>query len=59
MKIAEARTDSLGAEVKGRLEGLSDLVSEEAVYHNRCYTNLYNVRPSNVSIHNMNILIYK
>ena len=50
MKIAEARNDSFGTEIKGRLEGMADLVSEEAVYHNRCYTNLYNIRSKNVSI---------
>ena len=38
-KIAEAWNDSFLTEIKGRLEGMADLVSEETVFHKRCYTN--------------------
>ena len=43
LRIASARKDSLGMAVKGRLEGMADLVAEEAVYHNKCYCALYDV----------------
>ena len=43
LRIASERKDSLGMAVKGRLEGMADLVAEEAVYHNKCYSSMYNV----------------
>lgn len=51
LRIASERKDSLGMAVKGRLEGMADLVAEEAVYHNKCYCSMYNVQGQcNVSI---------
>ena len=43
MKMATARKDSLGMAVQGRLEGMADLVAEEAIYHHKCYS-LYDVQ---------------
>lgn len=43
LRITRERKDNLGMAVNGRLEGMSDLVAEEAVYHNKCYSSLYNV----------------
>ena len=44
MKMATARKDSLGMAVQGRLEGMADLVAEEAIYHHKCYCTLYDVQ---------------
>lgn len=43
LRMAIARKDSLGMAVQGRLEGMADLVAEEAVYHHKCYCTLYDV----------------
>ena len=40
LRITKDAKDAFGLAVKGRLEGMSDLVAEEAVYHNRCYSKL-------------------
>lgn len=44
LRMAIARKDSLGMAVQGRLEGIADLVAEEAVYHHKCYCTLYDVQ---------------
>ena len=43
LRMAIARKDNLGMAVQGRLEGMADLVAEEAVYHTKCYCTLFNV----------------
>ena len=44
LRMAMARKDSFGMAVQGRLEGIADLVAEEAVYHHKCYCTLYDVQ---------------
>ena len=36
-KIAHERNDNVSVKLLGRMEGLNDLVAEEAVYHSHCY----------------------
>ena len=43
LKIESERSDTLGMAVKGRLEGMADLVTEKAVYHHKCYSLLYTI----------------
>ena len=46
MYLAERRRDKLGDDVLYILRGLTDLVAEEAMYHKKCYTTLYNLPQS-------------
>lgn len=41
LQAAEKRGDKWAREVNQRLEGISDLVAVEAVYHERCYINFF------------------
>ena len=47
--LAERRNDKLGDDVLDILEGMRDLVAEEAMYHTKCYNKLYNL-PSTATV---------
>ena len=44
MTLAQNRGDDWGIEVLGRLQGINDLVAEEATYHKSCRTNFSDFR---------------
>lgn len=43
LRFASEKGESFGMAVKDRLEGTSDLVAEEAIYHSKCYCHPYQV----------------
>lgn len=47
ISLARGRDDQLGRDLLSRLTGVTDLVSEEAKYHRKCYSKLYFYKAQN------------
>lgn len=50
ISLARRRDDQLGQDLLSRLTGVTDLDAEEAKYHRKCFSMLYNYKTQNKTV---------